>query len=333
MGGRGAGKTRAGAEWVRAQIAQGARSIALIAPTMHDARSVMIEGPAGLLSGEGERPNFLPSQRKLYWANGAVAEYFSAEDPASLRGPQFDAAWGDEVAYWRAPEDVLATLAHALRLGSDPRLMLTTTPRPIKAMKDLLTQDGVIVTRASTFDNADNLAPRFIEAMRAQFSGTLRDRQELYGELIEDPVGALWSRKQLDALRIRTAPESLERVVVAVDPPVSVGEGADACGIVGAGRYRCEGELRAIVLADASVQGLAPGQWAARAAELARQLKADAIIAEANNGSMPRTKIAPPKSARRSRTAPTPSPGCSAPRTCARGGRTSTTIAPAAPRA
>ncbi|MDX2236305.1 MAG: terminase family protein [Hyphomonadaceae bacterium] len=280
LGGRGAGKTRAGAEWVkRLARREGRRRIALIAPTLHDVREVMIEGASGILKGADAPMRYEPSRRRLVWSNGAQAFGFSAEDPESLRGPQFDAAWADELCYWAHPDATLDTLAHALRLGDDPQLLVTTTPRPTPALKKLLASDGVAVTRATTWDNAENLAPGFIEALRAGFSESVRQRQELLGELIEDPEGALWTRAQIEACRA-PAPETFDEIVVAIDPPVSVGPDADACGIVAVGRA---GEV-VFVLADATVQGKAPAQWAACAGTLARSVGAHAIIAETNNG-------------------------------------------------
>jgi phage terminase large subunit-like protein len=284
LGGRGAGKTRAGAEWVSARARYGhSGRIALIGPTFHDVREVMIEGPSGLRALADERPLYEASRKRLVWANGAQAFCFSAEDPESLRGPQFDAAWADELCFWAHPDEMLATLAHGLRLGPRPRLMATTTPRPIRALRFLLEQPDTVMTRGATWKNRANLSPDFMAALEARWTGSPRQRQELLGELIEDVEGALWRRADFEAICVRdfAAPE---RIVVAVDPPAGIGAGAASCGIVAAG---CNGEghaRRAIVLADASVQGLAPHAWASRAAELARSLRANAIIAEANNG-------------------------------------------------
>lgn len=284
MGGRGAGKTRAGAEWVSGLARRGdAGRIALIGPTFHDVREVMIEGHSGLRSLSHERPRYEASRRRLVWSNGAQAACLSAEDPEALRGPQFDAAWCDELCYWAYPDETLETLQFGLRIGERPRMMVTTTPRPMRALKRLLAASDTVMTRSTTLDNKDNLSADFIAAVEARWQGTARHRQELLGELIEEQEGALWKRAELEALRVR--PEgAFDRIVVAVDPPASVGANADACGIVAAAS-RGEGLAReAIVLADASVQGAAPHEWAARAAELARTVGAHAIVAEANNG-------------------------------------------------
>jgi phage terminase large subunit-like protein len=284
MGGRGAGKTRAGAEWVSELARRGhAGRIALIGPTFHDVREVMIEGESGLRSLPMGRPFYEAGRKRLLWSNGAQAACLSAEDPESLRGPQFDAAWCDELCVWSYPDETLATLEHGLRLGARPRTMVTTTPRPIRALKRLLAAPDTVLTRSSTWDNEENVSPDFVAALTSRWAGTVRHRQELLGELIEEPEGALWRRVELEALRER-AEGPFDRIVVAVDPPASIGPNADACGIIAAAG-RGEGMVReAVVLADASVQGAAPHVWAARAAELARSVGAHAIVAEANNG-------------------------------------------------
>lgn len=282
LGGRGVGKTRAGAEWVSALARSGAaRRIALIGPTFHDVREVMVEGPSGVRALPYGRPAYEASRKRLVWKSGAEAFCFSAEDPESLRGPQFDAAWADELCFWSYPEETLQTLSHGLRLGAHPLLLATTTPRPTRALKALLARHDTVTTIGATWENRHNLAEDFIDALNQRWTGSARDRQELLGELIEDVEGALWKRADLEALRVRdfAAPD---RIVVAVDPPAGMGARVASCGIVAAGAYGTP--RRAIVLADASAQGLAPHQWAARAAELARSLGAHAIVAECNNG-------------------------------------------------
>lgn len=284
MGGRGAGKTRAGAEWV-SQLARsgGARRIALVGPTFHDVREVMIEGDSGLRSLPYDRPTYEASRRRLVWRNGAQAYCLSAEDPDALRGPQFDAAWCDELCFWSRPDDVLQNLEYGLRIGRRPRMLVTTTPRPIPSLKRLLAAPDTVVTRSSTWSNKLYLSPDFIAAIDQRWGGTMRHRQELMGELLEDVEGALWRRADIDALRERVD-GPFDRIVVAVDPPASSGPKADACGIIAAAA-RGEGLAReAVVLADASVQGVAPHVWAARATDLALSVGAHAIVAEANNG-------------------------------------------------
>ncbi|MEI9804996.1 MAG: terminase family protein [Pseudolabrys sp.] len=292
LGGRGAGKTRLGAEWVRAQAsgakpyaAQRAFSIALVGETAHDAREVMIEGPSGILrhAPRAERPQWTPSRRRLEWPNGAVALVFSAEDPEQLRGPQFDAAWCDELAKWRDPDATFDNLQFGLRLGPQPRQLITTTPRPIALIKRLVADPRSAVTRASTHANAAHLSPKFLDEVIGRYAGTRLGRQEIDGEIIEDRADALWTRAGIEACRVATPPEELNllRVVIGVDPPASSREGADACGIVAAGIAE-SGVI--YVLEDASAGGLSPAGWASKAVALYRRHKADAVVAEVNMG-------------------------------------------------
>jgi len=289
LGGRGAGKTRLGAEWVRAQAAgarpyaeQRALHIAIIGETAHDAREVMIEGPSGILAHapRSERPSWTSTRRRLEWPNGAVATAFSADDPEQLRGPQFDAAWCDELAKWRTPDETFDNLQFGLRLGPRPRQLVTTTPKPIALIKRLVTDPRTAVTRASTYANAAHLSPAFIEAVIGRYAGTRLGRQEIDGEIIEDRPDALWSRGAIEGCRVDAAPP-LMRVVVGVDPPASARKGSDACGIVAAGISEAG---IVYVLEDATVQGLQPSGWASRAVALYRRLEADAIVAEVNMG-------------------------------------------------
>ena len=289
LGGRGSGKTRAGAEWVRAQalgIAPLARRaigrIALIGESMADVRSVMVEGVSGLLAihPPHERPHYEPSKRQLRWPNGAIAQLFSAEDPDGLRGPQFGAAWCDELAKWKYAEQTWDTLQFALRLGELPRQVVTTTPRPIALLKRLIADAATVVSRSRTFDNIAHLAPGFIGEMRARYANSPLGRQELDGEIVEDRADGLWRRGPLDMQRIAEAPP-LARIVVAVDPPVTSGAAADACGIVVAG---IDGAGHGYVLADRTVVGHAPTVWANAAVAALEEFKADRIVAEVNQG-------------------------------------------------
>lgn len=289
MGGRGAGKTRSGAEWVRAKAlglgpagAVAARRIALVGETIGDVRRVMVEGVSGLLSVHGarERPRFEPSKGELTWASGAVAQLFSAENPDSLRGPQFDAAWCDEVAKWRHPQKTWDMLQFALRLGPAPQMVATTTPRPIPLLKKLLGEPGTVVTRAATADNAANLAPTFIAEMTRRYAGSALGRQELYGELVDDASGALWRRDWIDQQRVAAAPE-LSTIVVAVDPPVTATVASDACGIVVAGLGP---DGRAYVIDDRTLQGREPTVWARAAIGAYHDYMADRVVAEINQG-------------------------------------------------
>jgi phage terminase large subunit-like protein len=296
MGGRGAGKTRAGAEWVRAMALgagwlrpeQGGQSefsgrIALVGETFADVREVMVEGVSGLLAvhPKADRPLWTPTRRRLEWPNGAVAQAFSSEDPEALRGPQFDIAWCDELAKWRHAEETFDMLQFGLRLGAEPRQLVTTTPRPVPLLKRLLGLPETAVSHAPTRANAPFLAPGFLEAVVSRYAGTRLGRQELDGELIEDRPDALWSRERLEAMRVSRAPQELARIVIAIDPPASSGRKSDACGIIAAGLGE---DGLAYVLADRSMARAKPSDWAAAAVGLWHGLKADCLVAEVNQG-------------------------------------------------
>lgn len=289
LGGRGAGKTRAGAEWVRG-MALGrmpfspcpVARIALVGETLADVRDVMVEGISGLLAihPKSERPLWQPSRRRLQWPNGAVAQIFSAEDPEGLRGPQFDCAWADELAKWRYGEETWDMLQFGLRLGDLPRQVVTTTPRNIPLLKMLIDSPSTRVSRAGTRANISNLAPGFMERVVGRYAGTRLGRQELDGELIEDRPDALWQRDMIEHLRVKAAPQ-LSRVVVAVDPPATSGKCADACGICVAGLGE---DGSAYLLKDGTIQGQSPKGWAERAVSLYHRFAADCLLAEVNQG-------------------------------------------------
>lgn len=280
LAGRGFGKTRTGAEWTR-QKKENCGRIALVAPTAADARDVMVEGESGILNSSPpwDRPHYQASKRRLTWKNGAIATLFSAEDPESLRGPQFAAAWADELCAWQYCAETWDMLQFGLRLGRHPQCCVTTTPKPIKTLKELLANPATVTTRGSTYANRAFLADGFFKNIIARYEGTRLGRQELMAELLEDVPGALWSRSVIDETRVRDYPP-LERVVVGVDPPATSGENADECGIVVAGRVGGEG----FVLADRSSQGDKPGEWARRVLSAYQQFSADCIVAEVNNG-------------------------------------------------
>jgi len=281
MGGRGAGKTRAGAEWLDAWAqAHGGGRMALVGPALHDVREVMVDGPSGLLRlPRAARPRWEASRRRLVWPNEAVAYAFSAEDPESLRGPQHGAAWADEFCVWRGGGDTLALLRMGLRLGARPRLAVTTTPKPQPALRRLIAEPGCVVTRAPTAANAAALPPAFLDDLHEIYGGTRLALQELEGVLLEADEGALWRAAELARTHGPT-PARLERVVVAVDPPAGGAEGGSACGIVAAGRL----DGRGYVLEDASVRGLSPNGWALRVQAAVRRWGAAAVVAEANQG-------------------------------------------------
>jgi phage terminase large subunit-like protein len=288
LGGRGAGKTRAGAEWVRALVhgvspfaAAPVSPIALVGETEHEVREVMVEGVSGLLtiSRRGDRPTWISSRRRLEWPSGAFAQAFSADDPESLRGPQFAAAWSDELAKWRYADAAFDMLQFALRLGERPRQMVTTTPRPTALLKRLMADPLTALTRAPTRSNAYFLSPSFLDTVVLRYRGTRLGRQELDGEVIEERADAMWSRGMIEACRVDAAPP-LRRIVVAVDPPASAGKRSASCGLVAAGRV---GDL-VYVLADDTVAGLSPAGWARKAIALWRRLEADCLVVEVNQG-------------------------------------------------
>ncbi|CAH0340036.1 terminase family protein [Rhizobium sp. CECT 9324] len=283
LGGRGSGKTRAGAEWVQAQVlAAGRRTdlrIALVAETLGDAREVMIDGASGLARLAGPMvPEVEISRRRLVWPNGAIAQIFSSEDPESLRGPQFHLAWCDELAKWKHADATFDMLQFALRLGDRPRQVVTTTPRAVPLLKRLIADATTALTRISTAGNAGNLAPGFIAALDARYGGTRLGRQELDGELIEDRPDALWKRERLDEIVVKVT-EPLRRIVVAVDPPA--GGASSCCGIVVAG---LKDNGQAVVLADVSVEGASPAVWARAVVSAFRRFEADRVVAEINQG-------------------------------------------------
>lgn len=286
MGGRGAGKTRAGAEWICARVAEGlGHRIALVASTAADARDVMIEGDSGLLaiSPARERPLFEPSKRRLTWPNGAMATLYSAEKPDALRGPQHDTAWCDELAKWKYLEAAWNNLQLGLRLGTLPRQVITTTPRTLAALRAIMARSDTVLTRGASYDNRANLAPAFFAEIVRRYVGTRFGRQEIDAELLEDVAGALWTRAMLDAARLPhgMAPPEMARVVVGVDPSGTRG-GDDRCsvGIVAAGKGI---DGLGYLLADFTC-ALSPAGWGRRIAEAACAHRADCVVVETNFG-------------------------------------------------
>lgn len=284
LAGRGWGKTRTGAEWIREEIAAGrATRIALIAETAADGRDVMVEGESGILSiyPPNDRPTYEPSKRRVTWKNGSTATLFNATEPDQLRGPQFDCAWCDELAKWHYARETWDQLQFGMRLGKHPRQVVTTTPRPTELIKAIVAgKDGrVAVTRGRTQDNASNLAAPFLRKIMDRYQGTRLGRQELDAEILGDLPGALWSLSQLDAYRIPRVPDDLNRILVAVDPAVTAGEDSDEHGVIVAGLRGSEG----IVLHDGSLHG-SPLDWARRAISLHDSYGADGIVVEVNQG-------------------------------------------------
>ncbi len=280
LAGRGFGKTRMGAEWVRARaVENGHARIALVGATMAEARQVMIEGESGLLSLPGQQDLYWePSLRRLTWPNGAIATLYSAAQPDGLRGGQHHFAWADEIAKWKNGIQAWDNLMMGLRLGNAPRAVATTTPRPVNLVRRLMDQKGAAITKGRTRDNKANLPSSFLTAMERAYAGTRIGRQELDGELIEDIAGALWTRAMIEACRVQKPPE-MRRTVIAVDPPIT--KGGDACGIIAAG---LGDDGKAYVLGDHSVSGLSPEGWARAVAAAAQAWKVDRVIAEGNQG-------------------------------------------------
>ncbi len=283
--GRGAGKTRSGAEWVQDRVEAGvARRIHLIAPTAADCRDVLLEGPAGILSiaQPHMRPVYSSSLRKVEWPNGAVALLFSSDEPDRLRGPQCDTLWIDELCAMKQPQAVLDMALLGLRLSKDPRCLITTTPRPIKCFKALVARDGqdVIITRCSTMANAENLARPFLSQILQQYQGTRLGRQELLAELLLDVPGALWTLQMLEDTRINEAPAQFQRIVIGVDPAGSSAEWADHTGIVVAGLGH---DNHVYILEDVSSR-YTPAQWAQVVVDLYHRHRADRIVVERNFG-------------------------------------------------
>jgi phage terminase large subunit-like protein len=286
LAGRGFGKTRTGAEWVRERKQTGLYGrTALVAPTASDARDVIVEGESGILaiSPPWFRPLYEPSKRRLTWPNGAIATLYSADEPERLRGPQHDGAWCDELGSWRYPE-AWDMLMFGLRLGQNPQACVTTTPKPVKLVREVLSDAGTVVTRGSTFDNKANLARKFLEKIVKKYDGTRLGRQELHAELLEDLVGALWNRTKIEELRVggptgKPVPP-MKRIVVALDPAISTTEGADETGIIVAGLGI---DNHGYVLEDRS-SIYSPEQWATEAVKQYREHRADRIVAEINQG-------------------------------------------------
>ncbi len=294
LGGRGAGKTRAGAEWVRAMVegalphAKGrARRVAIVAETMEQAREVMVFGESGIMSvcPPDRCPIWVSGRRMLEWPNGASAQLFSAHDPESLRGPQFDAVWADELAKWRKGRKAWDMLQFGLRMGDDPRACVTTTPRKSVMLRDLLDQDTTVVTHAPTQANRANLAASFLAEIEARYGGTSLGRQEIEGLMLTEVDGALWTDADLARCRL-DHPPALDRIVVAIDPPGTSHAGSDECGIIVAG-VMMSGKVHdwyAVVLEDASLSAARPTVWAEAAIAAMCKHGADRLVAEVNQG-------------------------------------------------
>lgn len=279
LAGRGWGKTLTGAQQVRRWVDEGVKRIALVAETPGDARDVMIEGESGLLNiyPPGQRPNYEPSKRRLTWPDGAIATVYSGANPDQLRGPQHEKAWCDELAAWDYPDETWDNLMMGLRLGNNPQVVVTTTPRPIKSVRELIESDNCVITKGSTFENKQNLPKTFFEKIINKYEGTRIGRQELHAEVLTDNPGALWSYDMFNY--IKEIPQ-LNRVVVAVDPAVTSNNESDETGIIVAGRDK---QGLGYVLDDYTCRK-SPNEWATIAIRAYQKYEADYIVAEVNQG-------------------------------------------------
>lgn len=281
LAGRGFGKTRTAAEWIRSRVERGkARRIALLGRTSSEVRDVMIEGESGLLAvcPPWNKPIYEPSKRRLTWPDGSIATTFTADEPDQLRGPQFDTAWADELASFKHLE-AWDNLRFGLRLGKRPRVIVSTTPRPTQIIRDLVADESTHVTRGSTYDNKGNLAEDFLKRIVAKYESTRLGQQELHAEILDDTIGALWKQSLIDEHRVKVAPY-MRRVVVAIDPSTTSNEDSDECGMVIAG---LGDDGHGYIIEDIS-ELLSPDGWARKAVKAYHKHKADRIVAEANNG-------------------------------------------------
>lgn len=299
LAGRGFGKTRTGAEWIIERQKSGTgKRMALVGETAADVRDVMVEGESGILAcaPPWNMPNYTPSKRRLEWPNGSIATTYSAEEPDQLRGPAHDTAWCDEIAKWRYP-DTWDQLMFGLRLGTDPRVCATTTPRPIKLIRELLKDTHTAITRGSSYDNRANLAKTFFRQVISKYEGTRLGRQELNAEVLDDVPGALFVRDIIDLLRRkpgqiatdnevkglgsdRAVAMHMRRITINIDPAATSGEEADETGLTVTGLGE---DGHGYVLADESGR-YKPNEWGEKAIALYNRFDADVIVAEVNNG-------------------------------------------------
>jgi len=285
LSGRGGGKTRAGAELVNKWAREGHGPIALIGQTKADVRDTMVEvGDSAILNISAPRfmPEYEPSKRRLIWPNGVLGIIYSGDEPEQLRGPQHQKAWVDELAKFKYPKDSWDNLMFGLRIGNQPQAVVTTTPKPIRVIKDLMADKRTAVTRGHTLENKDNLAPDFLNYVIRKYEGTRLGRQELAGEILDDNPDALWERAKIDELRVNKHPE-LKRIVVAIDPQGTDSDTSSSTGIVVAGVAQVADRQEAFVLADLTLSGT-PEKWASEAVSGYYKFKADRIVAEVNFG-------------------------------------------------
>ena len=283
LAGRGFGKTRSAAEAIKKWILSGNyKRIALIANTIQEARQVMVEGESGLLTissdNEDEKPEFLSSRRLLIWPNGAIATLYGAEHYEHLRGPQFDAAWIDEFAKFQYPRETFEQLSFALRLGTNPKVILTTTPRPIQFIKDLMKREDVVTVRGTSLENIDNLSPTFLKQFE-YLKGTRLEAQEIYAEIVENRQNTLWSWEDIEAC-YKNPPHFLDNVVIGVDPAITSNDSSDETGIIVAGM---DAIGKAYVLDDLSISAT-PNIWAERVVDAYHKYGARLVVVERNAG-------------------------------------------------
>lgn len=282
LAGRGFGKTRAGAEWIRNQVEDhGKRRIALVGATAADVRDIMVEGDSGLLavSPPWNCPVYIPSKTKLIWPNGAVAHTYSAEKPDRLRGPQHDCAWADELASWQRMQDTWDMLMFGLRIGDKPQCVVTATPRPLNLIKELVKDKDTVITSGDTFENRANLAPAFFNRIIQKYRGTRLGRQEIYAEILDDNPEALFNRDIIDKYRVDYAPE-LKLISVGVDPAVTSNENSNDTGIIVAGKDK---KNHYYVLYDYTCH-TSPERWARKCVNAYNDHQANRIVPEVNNG-------------------------------------------------
>ncbi|TPW26049.1 ATP-binding protein [Pararhizobium mangrovi] len=281
LAGRGFGKTEAGAQWVRERVAQGHRSIALVAETQKDLEEVMVARIIAIHPPK-EAPTVRYKPVRLTWPNGAIALGYNGTEPNQLRGPEFDTAWVDELAKYRYARETWDMLQFTMRAGEDPRVFVTTTPRPIPVLREIIKDATTVISRGSTFDNAGNLPAQFLAKLKTRYEGTRLGRQELNAEVLDDVPGALWTRGMIDAARANVVVPDMQRIVVAIDPSGTGGDedNGDSIGIVVAGQGI---DGLGYILADRSCK-LSPDGWGRRAVAAYHEFGADRIIAERNYG-------------------------------------------------
>ncbi len=287
LAGRGFGKTRTGAEWILERKRLGFNRMALVAQTPSDVRDTMIEGESGILakSPPWDMPVYEPSKRRVTWPNGARCTTFSGANPDQLRGPQHDSAWCDELASWKYPREAYSNMMFGLRLGNDPKVVITTTPKPISLLRELAARETTVITRGSSYANLNNLNPVFFSEIIAQYEGTRTGQQEIYGELLEEAEGAKWNRRELELWRIskEDAPTEFDRVVIAIDIAVTSTEESDETGILAGGRVGSGYDAHLYCIEDGSGR-YTPNGWALHALGMYDRHHAQRIVAEANNG-------------------------------------------------